>query len=194
MKYPTTPHLVPNGGWRYTDPDTGIAFKSSHIDALVQKVRKSRIANGLLVGAEWVEILYNGMCEQNPGLKCSEVGKQEVTWNADDLSSFLTTLMEMRNSGTTQVNQEEYDRRVAICMRCPKRGHVRCNSCGAFGALLQRVVAGIRITDTNAYSMSCMACGCSIVSKAAYPQDVLKAVDTKLSREPEYWSDCWMRE
>lgn len=191
MKYPTTPHLVPQGGWRYTDPDTGIKFSDNHINGLLQRVRTSRVANGLQVGAEWIARVYDELCEQIPGLPCSEVGKQEVRWNADDLQAFVATLLEMR--GNEQVDQTEYDRRISICMRCPKRGVVSCNSCGAFGQLLQKLIAGVRITDTEAYPMSCLACGCSLVSKAAYPRQVLQKVEEKLGRKPEYWEQCWMR-
>lgn len=195
MKYPTNPSVVPHGGsWPYTDPDTGISFKSSHIDALLGKVRKSRIANGHKVGAEWVVSFYNNLCEQNPQIKCSEEGKQEVYWNGDDLMAFLGTLLDMRKSDKDQVDQDEFDRRIGICMRCPLRAVVNCATCGAFGSLLQRVIAGVRITDTDAYPMSCMACGCSLISKAAYPLDVLKGVDERLGRNPPYDKNCWMLE
>jgi len=192
MKYPTTPHLVPHGGWDYTDPDTGIRFQDNHINALLQRVRVSRLANGHQVGAEWIASVYDQLCQQMPHLPCSEVGKQERRWNADDVASFLATLLEMR--GNEQVDQQEYDRRVAICMACPKRGVISCNSCGGLGTMLQRVIAGVKITDTDAYPMSCMACGCSIISKCAYPKQVLQAVDEKLGRTPEYHERCWMLE
>jgi hypothetical protein len=192
MKYPTTPHLVPQGGWNYTDPDTGIKFSDNHINALLQRVRVSRIANGHQVGAEWIASVYDQLCNQMPHLPCSEVGVQERRWNGDDMAAFLSTLLEMR--GHEQVPQEEYDRRVSICMRCPKRGVVTCSGCGVIGTMLQKLIAGVRITDTDAYPMSCMACGCSIVSKCSYPKEILAAVDVKLGRTPEYAEQCWMRE
>lgn len=194
MKYPTTPHRVPTGGWQYTDPDTAISFKSNHIDALLAKVRKSRIANDHKVGAEWVVSFYNGLCDQNPHIKCSEEGKQEVQWNGDDLAAFLGTLLDMRKSDQGQVAQDEYDRRVGICLRCPKRAVLNCATCGFFGSLLQRAIAGVNIIDATAYPMSCLACGCSITSKALYPLDVLRGVDEKLGRSPDYVPECWMRE
>ena len=60
--------------------------------------------------------------------------------------------------------------------------------------MLQRVIAGIRITDTDAYPLSCLACGCSVTSKCAYPLDVLKGVDERLGRNPDYDKNCWMLE
>jgi len=194
MKIPTSPNLVPPGGWSYKDPDSGVPFKEAHIEALVGLVRRHRIANDLVVGGEWLAHFYNELCLQNPKAPCSDASEQVHYVNADDLSSFLTTLVAQRESGKTQVDQEEYDRRVDICMRCPKMGHVGCSSCGAFGRLLNRVVAGVTIPKDVSPGRSCLACGCVISAKAAYPIEVLKAVDLELSRTPDYHESCWMRD
>lgn len=194
MKKPKTPNLVPQGGWSYTDPDSGVRFKQSDINALVREVRRHRISNDLIVGAAWMTQFYHELCNQNPKAPCYDSEEPEVLWNADDVTSFVATLLEMRESGMQQVDQEEYDRRMSICFRCPKQGHVNCSSCGYFGGILQRVVAGVKVPHSSAPGKACMACGCTIEAKAAYPLEVLQKVDETLGRKPAYWEQCWMRE
>jgi len=194
MRVPTTPALVPPGGWSYTDPDSGVSFKESNFNALVGMVRTHRIANGLLTGAAWLEQFYDSICQQNPRAKCNDLEHPEVAWNSDDVTAFVATLLEQRESGIPQVDQEEYDRRISICMRCPKKGHVKCSSCGVFGKLLQRVISGIKVPDSTAPGTACAACGCIIAAKAAYPLEVLQGVDERLGRHPDYAEECWMRD
>lgn len=193
MKIPSSPYLVPNGGWSYRDPDSGVPFKEAHIDALLTLVRRHRIANDLQVGGEWTQQFYHTLCEQNPKAPCQDSGEQVRPINGDDLYSFMATLVEQRESGKQQVSQEVYERRVDTCVRCPMLTHVGCSSCGAFGRMLQRLIAGVRVPDNVAPGKSCGACGCVVAAKAAYDIDVLRAVDQQLGRSPDYHESCWMR-
>jgi hypothetical protein len=194
MRIPTSPHLVPQGSWSYKDPDSGVPFKHAHIDALIADVRRHRIANNLEVGGSWMVRFYDGLCEQNPAAPCHTAGEKEHYINGDNISSFLLTLLRQRESGKQQVSQEEYDRRLSICLRCKMLGNVGCSSCGSFGRVLQRVVAGVKVPDSVAPGKACLACGCTISGKAAYPLEVLKAVDAELGLTPAYDSSCWMKE
>jgi hypothetical protein len=192
MKIPSSPNLVPPGGWSYKDPDSGVPFKEAHVEALLSMVRRHRIANDLRVGGEWTQEFWDNLCTQNPKAPCSDADSPERPLNADDISAFLTTLVAQRESGKQQVSQEVYDKRIEVCLACPKLTHVGCSSCGAFGRLLHRVVAGIRVPNDVAPGKSCGVCGCVVSAKAAYDIDVLKAVDAELGRNPPYHESCWM--
>ena len=185
---------MPSGGWSYKDPDSGVPFKENHIDALLGLVRRHRIANNLTVGGEWTAAFYSELCSQNPAAPCHDAEAQVHYVNGDDLSSFLATIVTQRESGIQQVSQEEYDRRVGICMRCPSMGSVSCSGSGAFARMLERAVAGIRVSNDVAPGRSCLACGCNISSKCAYPVETLKKVDAELGRTPAYATECWMLE
>jgi hypothetical protein len=195
MRVPTSPGIVPPQGWNYKDPDSGVPFKENHVDALYGLVRRHRIANNLPVGAEWTATYWDTLCEQNPKAPCHEEGVKQYLPNFDDISGFVNTLIAQRESGKTQVDQAEYERRTAICMSCPALTTVNCSSCGSFARLLQRVIAGVVVPNDVAHGKSCSVCGCNVASKCAYPVDVLRSVDAELGRNPAYIKDhCWMLE
>lgn len=53
----TEPLIVPNGGWRYIQPDTDFMFKADLLGELVDAVKSHREANGLALGDPRQDIL-----------------------------------------------------------------------------------------------------------------------------------------
>jgi hypothetical protein len=60
--------------------------------------------------------------------------------------------------------------------------------------MLTEMLGGRQIhRPAELHKRGCSACGCQIDAKTYYPLDVLKSVDEKLGKQPDYWSSCWMR-
>jgi len=194
MIEPRNRSITPRGGWRYTDPTSGVPFKSDNLTVLLQQVRASRVGNGLHMESGWDTKVVEEMCEQNPQYDCAESGRADIHLTGDDIRRFLTTIKETGMGNL--VSDEEHKRRADICLSCPKMGNVSCTfPCGWVAKTLTEILGGRKIHRVpELYKKGCMACGCDVTSKTYYPLDVLKTVDQKLGKTPEYWSGCWMRE
>jgi hypothetical protein len=150
--------------------------------ALLQAVRSSRLANGFEVKGGFEHEVWEDVCKQNPELNCVEEGVPEVVMTADDVMRFMTTLKEF--AGRELVSEDEHKRRAEICMQCPMMART-----------LTELLGGRKIhRPAEFHKRACKACGCNLDSKTYYPLDVLKTVDEKLGRTPDYWEKCWMRE
>jgi len=68
----------PDGGWKYTQPETGVPIKAASLMTLINRVSEHRRAinetgvMGLDMADGWVERLTNDVCVQNPNIDCSD--------------------------------------------------------------------------------------------------------------------------
>ena len=195
MKRPLNETVVPAGGrWKYLDPMTGVPFSTNNLTVLLQEVRGQRKANGIAIESGWEMAVMDGICEQNPHIPCGEAGAQDIPMTGEDVKRFLLTLEEQ--VGKELVSDEEHRRRADICLTCPKLGHVACTfPCGWVTRKLTELLGGRHIhRPAELHKRGCTACHCQIDAKTYYPLDVLKTVDEKLGKQPDYWEHCWMRE
>lgn len=194
MKRPANPSQVPRGGWRYTDPVTGIPHKERDLTVLLQRVRRSRIANGHEMQDGWDSQVLDEICQSDESIDCRAPGESDTRTSGDALKRFVLTLAEQ--AGNNLVSEEEHRRRADICLTCPKIGPTSCiPPCGWLTAKLTEMLAGRKLhRAAELHKRSCTACGCNLDSKTYYSLDVLKKVDDKLGVSPDYWSGCWMRE
>lgn len=195
MKRPFNETVVPAGGmWKYTDPVIGVPASSNSLTVMLQQVKAQRLANGLEVESGWDDAVLDEMCEQNPGFRCVDVGVPEIHLTGDDVKRFLVTLQELY--GNELVSDEEHRRRADICLSCPKMADVACTfPCGWVSKKLTEMLGGRKIhRPAELHKKGCSACKCNLDAKTYYPLEVLKMVDQKLGKQPEYWSNCWMRE
>lgn len=195
MKRPANEAIVPPGGrWKYLDPLTGTPFTTNNLTVLLQEVRAQRKANGFTIESGWEIEVLDGLCQQNPSILCLEAGVQEIPMTGDDVKRFLLTLKEQ--VGKELVSDDEHRRRADICLTCPKLGHVACTfPCGWVSGMLTELLGGRAIhRPAELHKRGCTACGCNIDAKTYYPLDVLKTVDEKLGKQPDYWEHCWMRD
>lgn len=182
----------PPGGWQYTEPATGVKFRHNDPRALMKLVGEHRRGNDLPTHGDWVQQVYHLICVQNPTTKCHDVNNPERVWLPEDIMRFLEALS---NTGTDTVSEEEQLRRIAICKGCPKNGFIMCRYCGPLAEYLTKFLAGRNLPKVeDVYKRSCLACGCDITSKTAYPVSTLQAIDHTLGTSPEYHSSCWMLE
>ena len=124
MKRPANPSQVPRGGWRYTDPMTGIPHKETDLTVLLQSVRKSRIANGHTIEAGWDREVLETICRENENIDCRAEGEADSWVSGDALRRFVNTLIEQHDKA--MVSEEEHRRRADICLTCPKIGPASC--------------------------------------------------------------------
>ena len=195
MKRPYNENTVPRGGrWAYTDPLTGVPFSTNDLLVLLQQVRAQRLANSIPVESGWDQVVLDELCQQNPGLNCYEAGEQEIHMTGDDVKRFLTTLAELY--GKELVSDEEQARRADICLTCPKNVPTGCTfPCGWVVGKLTELLGGRKIHRApELQKRGCLACKCGLEAKTFYPLNVLKSVDEKLGKQPDYWEKCWMRE
>lgn len=195
MKRPLNESIVPTGArWKYHDPLTGVPFSTNDLTVLLQQVRAQRRANGIPVEGGWDQVVLDELCAQNENVPCFEAGEQQIHMTGDDVKRFLTTLEEQ--FGRELVSDEEHRRRADICLACPKIGDVACTfPCGWVSRKLTELLGGRQIhRPAELYKRGCLACGCDVTAKTHYPLEVLKQVDEKLGKQPDYWTGCWMRE
>lgn len=195
MKRPLNESIVPAGArWKYLDPLTGVPFSTNDLTVLLQQVRAQRRANDIPVESGWDQVVLDELCAQNENVPCFEAGEQQIHMTGDDVKRFLTTLEEQ--FGRELVSDEEHRRRADICLACPKIGDVACTfPCGWVSKKLTELLGGRRIhRPAELHKRGCTACRCNLDAKTFYPLDVLKKVDEKLGKQPNYWERCWMRE
>lgn len=63
---------TPNGGYKYTQPETGVTFLYFTWAEVVQNVGKHRQANGLDTSHGWWDRLMHEVCDQQPWLGCQD--------------------------------------------------------------------------------------------------------------------------
>jgi len=194
MKTITEKGQVPPGGWAYTEPATGVKFTNNHFLALMQDIRKHRLACDLPVHGNWAEVVHDVICRQNPQVGCMEEGEKPAVVTPDDIRRFIETMLELR--GNELVSEEEQARRIDICLECPKRGQIACRWCGWLAEKVTEILGGRQLHKVEKiFKQSCMACKCDISAKTAIPMDVLRRVDERIGFDPAgYHEKCWMRE
>ena len=118
--------------WRYVQPETGAVFTGFSYWQVRDSVFKHRAAMKLDTAAGWEERFQDELCQQNEQVPCNRgknfkpSGKRSLT--IDDLKRFMVTLSQQNGSF---VDQDEAERRAAICSTCPKNQSVAgCWGCG----------------------------------------------------------------
>jgi len=192
MLTPKNNDIVPRGEWNVELPGCGPRIKSRHFKDFLQQVSKRLQANGL-DRHDWREWVLDEMCKQNPGIECEDkdAPRREVT--GEDVWRFVRTLYTAWENGAQKVSDEEQNRRADICLNCPKRGYVSCNSCGSLSKALSDLVLGTgckRLAELH--KQSCLVCGCELSSLVQYPLEVIQEIDQKLQFQTDsYPSECW---
>jgi len=192
MLTPKNNDIVPRGEWNVELPGCGPRIKSRHFKDFLQQVSKRLQANGL-DRHDWREWVLDEMCKQNPGIECEDkdAPRREVT--GEDVWRFVRTLYTAWENGAQKVSDEEQNRRADICLNCPKRGYVSCNSCGSLSKALSDLVLGTgckRLAELH--KQSCLVCGCELSSLVQYPLEVIQEIDQKLQFQTDsYPSRCW---
>lgn len=196
MKKPLNTTIVPRGGWSIHIPETDTTLNSVHPSELLSKVRVHLESNGLDWGRDWKDKVWDMVCEQNSGVECEDSEGVKVRgWDGNDLNRFLKTMWTAWKDGVEPVSQEEQNRRISICLSCPKITNGACAACTGIAHFISQFTIGRKLEKhPDVYNKICSECKCNIESKTMFPVSVLKEVDQKMQSQPDYHSSCWMRE
>ena len=188
MKLLLNKNETPSGQWKYTEPSTGVFFKTYAWDQMIDMVRKHKKGNQIEMPPDWVESLENEVCHQNPHLDCfdPEKVKSSCDLSLTVLRRFLATMWHWLKGGGNLVDQSLAESRADICASCPNNKHVHlCFACKGLTGIV-RELKGERGTKRDPELNSCSSCCCVLQVKVHIP---LEAMDDP---SIEYPSWCWM--
>jgi hypothetical protein len=186
------PSVMPPGGWRYIQPETGFEFSASTLRVVVQKVTEHRKANGLPVGDPRSEI-EDFVCAQLPAGSdnCTHVLDGDYAlkthFTMDDVKRFIQAAVNALGSRGL-ADQETAEARAKTCAACPLNTSVSgCWRCKGLADWLFKLI-GARTTAHDSRLNQCGVCGCSLKAKIWLPQDVAQDV----SKGYKFPSWCWL--
>lgn len=193
MKKPRDFVQCPKGGWKYTEPETGVKFEHIHHKAFLADIFKHREACGLYTGGGWQAIVWDHVCAQNPQIEHVDEDIPERRMTLDDARAFAKTVSNWMGMGFATVPPEEAERRASICTSgnggesCPHNKVL--NGCwGCKGALNWIVeLMGEHQTSKDADLHSCDRCFCILRAKVHLPLEAIENPDGYVL--PTY---CWM--
>lgn len=186
--------IVPPGGWKYVQPETGVRFESFDFDDLVRQVKAHREYKALPVDLIAEDIERQLCAGLGPEWCAAEPGEDYRP--VRDLTAELTTAMALSlgkavtgfiASGAQFVDKAEAERRAGICRGCPFNKPAKLCSCSAVYSLVEALIP----KDRKEIGVSvCMACGCSLQAKVNLPLEVVNASNSPDVVFPQW---CWQR-
>jgi hypothetical protein len=182
--------LAPPGGFRYTQPESGLTMTGLTLDALLKKVAQHRSNMGYPTPRRLSEEIEEAICRSlspedqtalcNNGIRA----RKSVSWTS--VRDFLVSAGSWLKSGEI-VPVDEAERRAAICVGCPL--NVPLAGCGicqtTLGALREAVLK--RGTSKDALLLACGVCGCDNKTQVHAPIEALRA-GTGHFKYPDW---CW---
>jgi hypothetical protein len=186
--------LVPPGGWRYVQPETGARFKGTTFDRLVQEVRAHRAYKGLPVDTVELDVehqlcaaLSEEWCKPEPGEEHRPVRDRSGELTASHALGLAKALAAFLAAGGQFVERAEVARRAAICRGCPFNKPSKFCACAAAYAAVEALVP----KDRREPGISvCMACGCALQAKVNFP---LAAIAASMPEGLVLPTWCWQR-
>lgn len=193
--------LVPPGGWRYTDPDTGFQASAPTYSNIHRKVNLHRKGNSLpaLSDAEIDHILclraHEGVCNDDGKaipVALPTKGPDTVTLTGTDVLNGTKVIWSLVKSGRRLVKPEIAESRARICSKCPKNvGHEPgCATCvQQLANIVEKVVKGGQ-TSMDAQLKTCGVCHCVNKVQIWVPyKHLAKGITPAMA---DQWPDeCW---
>lgn len=188
MKLVSNKFETPSGQWNYTEPSTGVKFRTYAFDQLVDMVRKHKKGNNIEMPPDWYEQFENELCNQNENIPCYDPEKSQTgcVLSLSIIKRFLTTVWHWVRDGGKLVDRSLADRRSEICATCPNNKFVG----GCFGCKgVTSIINELKGDSTSKFEdklQSCSVCCCVLSVKVFIPREVME--DPSI----EYPSWCWM--
>jgi len=194
MRKPANMMECPQGGWHCRFPD-GFEASSNHPSDFLRQCYGHLVANDLDTSGGWQDRMWDLFCETHPEVPHIDIEAPPVrAVTGDDVWRFFNSLKEAVIQGAEAVSDEEQDRRIGICLACPKLTHVSCSfGCGKIAEIIGDLTLGRKSRRlVEAHKANCGVCACEISTVTAWPLDVLKRVDEKVKfKSSDYPSNCW---
>lgn len=185
---------VPSGGFTARFPD-GHTVNANHPSLFLRLCYEHLERNGGDTSGGWQQRMLNLICETNPELPCVDIEQPtERPVTGADVWHFFNALKEAVTNGAEAVSEEEQDRRIGICLRCPKLTHTACSfGCGQLAAIISDLTLGRKSRNIiEAHKANCGVCSCEISTLTAWPLEILQEVDAKTKfHEGEFPEQCW---
>ena len=194
---------TPPNGWRYVQPQSGRIFTHYSRDAFFDQIRDHRLAQGYPIEPDWQMEIEDSICRAHPewALRvCHRVeqhGLERRPLSLGAMQSFINVVGAWIGGAIlgrkVWVDQEEADRRAAICVQCNLNVSVS-GSCAACADKFAKVMAivGSRKTRFDEDLGACSLCGCLLQVAVHVPLEAQCAgVSEKLRDEFKTVSWCW---
>lgn len=188
--------IVPPGGFRYTQEESGVTMHAPTFQALCEVVKNHRAANGYPISIDYEREIETQLCLRLPQGSCKEVGTAITPRQLGfaDVMRFTKTLGESILKGNPRVDKEEANRRALICVGC--NANVKAHGCSGCNSskveTLVKTLTGTDETDHDAKLESCQFCGCLNKAQVWFPLDILQKHIKKSINDalPEH---CWKK-
>lgn len=187
----------PPGGWQFRQKESNFSMSGITFGSLLGKVAQHRtnlnyppVSEGFLTLADEVEAhICQSLSPEDQYNNCDTgvTAARSVHWKL--VAQFLKTLASwFLIHGLKRVEQDEAERRAAICAKCPL--NVGMNGCGTCRAALQGVREALMNAHTSqdAELRACGVCGCDNKMQVHVPIDSLNAATNSKTAYPDW---CW---
>ncbi len=188
--------LVPPGGFRYTDPDTGFTTSASTHYDWVANSKAHRQANNLPLPLDFQARVEDQLCGIIPPEYCDrepgDVKWVDTKFGWNDFIEGMKVFGRWALEDAPLVQQEEADRRAAICTSCPLNVDVSgCSTCHKLASAITGAVAK-RVSAHNDYLRACAICRCALKAMVWMPLDLLMTNETSERQDlrPDF---CWLK-
>ena len=186
--------LGPPGGWKYTQPESGLAFRAVTYGQLLEFVRNHRKGNKYDVSPGWEERFEEEFCTQNRLIGTpwclieNTEPKMARPWGVADVRRFLNSAAAIAREGKAAfVEQETAETRAEVCANCPFNATLPgCFGCNNLTELIAKI-RGSRTTSRDSKLRHCMVCGC-VNSVKVWLKD--SVVDSTGLEFPDH---CWLK-
>ena len=192
--------LVPPGGWKYTDPDTGALFGVPTYPAMQNKVAVHRRGNNLkpLSQAEVEHIMClqasEGVCGGNREDVPVHIPNQPVAakMSGTDVLNGTKVIFSLKKSGGKLVSPEVAESRARICSKCPQNVPYEggCATCVQQLSNIVKKVVGEGKTSMDENLKACGVCKCINKVQVWVPYEHLVKGITR-SMDGLWPSECW---
>ena len=186
---------VPPGGWRYVVPETKTSLKSGSLEDLKREVKKHLEANSLPVPADLAAVIENQLCELIGPEWCSWGSAKYAahpTMSASDVVNGTKVILSWKLEGSPFEDQNEANRRAAICASCMMNVHVAgCVGCSGLQGVVRKMVGGKKTAHDHLLK-SCAICKCLNGAQVWLPLDTLwRGVTSDINEAfPDH---CWKK-
>ena len=189
-------NIVPPGGFRYTQKESGKTLHANSFHALCEVVKNHRQANGYPLDIDYETDIETQLCLQLSKHDCKEVGIEVKPRQLGfaDVMRFTKILGESVLKGNPRVDKEEANRRALICAGCnanvKAHGCAGCNSKRVAGLIT--TLTGTDETDHDDKLESCTFCGCLNKAQVWFPLSILQNhIKANINKAlPEH---CWKK-
>jgi hypothetical protein len=189
--------IIPHGGgWRITDPMTGVSVFGILFDQLVRKMKDVRRANGIPIGIEFEDEVEKWCCESKPD-ECQETDPEWPVVRPLDLGDIVrgsAVMMAHKLAGSPLVTRQEAERRAQICLGCKFNQNFAKPCSGICQELLNVVnsVTGHVGTQYDSQLHACGVCKCFLQASIWLPLDIqCKGVTDKQRAQFKNVPNCW---